>query len=197
MTPTAKMLALGLGLLAGTAWSAGPAPDAAMAPAAERMALEHLTAGVTGEAGRRSIRGTKALWVQVLLMGGTEGMPDLEMDLRRSDMEGQLRDQGFRVMDPAKRSLAIGLRPSLVLVVFYSPANQATGTGAFYVVQAKADQQCTPLGGDETTLTTWASNGDPLPASGNAAADAEAIRASARDCVKAFIDAAKSSDGDR
>lgn len=189
MNRIAGMVVAGLTVLALPAWSAGPSP--AMDAAAQRIVSERLLAGVTGDAGRQSIRGTRALWVQVLLQGGTDGMPNLESDLRRSDLGGQLRDQGFRVMDPAKRSLAIGLRPTLVLVVFYSPANEAAGTGAFYLVLADANQECTPLGGDSVTLTTWAKAGDPIPATGNPATDALAIRASARACVGAFIGDAK------
>ncbi|HTB35283.1 MAG TPA: hypothetical protein VNZ54_10080 [bacterium] len=189
MTKTLKWLGIGFGLLAAPAWCAGPAP--AMAAAAKRIVSERLAAPLTGDAGRQSIRGTKALWVQVLLQGGVDKMPALESDLRRSDLEGQLRDEGFRVMDPAKRSLAIGLRPTLVLLVFYSPADPAAGTAAFYVVLANANQECTPLGGDSVTLTTWATSGDPIPASADPAADAEAIRASARACVHAFVEAAK------
>jgi hypothetical protein len=190
-----KMLGLALGLLAAPAWSAGtaPAPDTAtaMATAASHMVSERLLADMTGEPGRLSIRGTKALWVQVLLQGGMDGMPDLESDLRRSDLEGGLREQGFRVMDPAKRSLAMGLRPTLVVLVFYSPANPVTGAGAFYLVLANANQDCTPLGGDQVTMTTWAAVGDPIPATANSAADASAIRASARKCLKAFVAAAR------
>jgi hypothetical protein len=188
-------LTLALGLFAGPAWSADPSP--AMAAAAQRMVSDRLLAGVTGDPGRQSIHGAKALWVQVLLQGGMDSMPDLESDLRSSDLEGQLRDAGFRVMDPAKRSLALGLRPTLVLVVFYSPANPATGAGAFYLVLANANQECTPLGGDPVTLTTWATAGDPIPASGAPATDAHAIRASARACVRAFIDAAQATAADR
>ena len=192
MNTIAKTLVVSLGLLAGPVWSADPTPAppaAAMTEAARRIVADRLTAGVMGEPGRQSVHGTRALWVQVLLQGGLEGMPDLESDLRRSELEGQLRDQGFRVMDPAKRSLAMGLRPTLVLVVFYSAANPATGAGAFYLVLANANQECTPLGGDPVTLTTWAAAGDPIPATGDSAGDAHSIRASARACVRAFIDA--------
>ena len=195
MATNPTMLTLALALLACPAWCAGTDPgdasSTAMAAAAGHMVSDRLLADMTGEPGRQTIRGTKALWVQVLLQGGTAGMPDLESDLRRSDLEGGLREQGFRVMDPAKRSLAMGLRPTLVLLVFYSPANPVTGAGAFYLVLANANQECTPLGGEAVTMTTWAKAGEPIPATSNSAADASAIRASARQCLKAFVAAAR------
>jgi hypothetical protein len=195
MASKSTMLGLALAWFAAPAWCSAGAPVAAtgtaMATAAAHMVSDRLLADMTGDAGRQTIRGTKALWVQVLLQGGMTGMPDLESDLRRSDLEGGLRDQGFRVMDPAKRSLAMGLRPTLVLLVFYSPANEVTGAGAFYLVLANANQECTPLGGDPVTMTTWATAGDPIPASADPAVDAQAIRASARQCLKAFVAAAR------
>jgi hypothetical protein len=164
-----------------------------MADRVNDLLVQRLLAGVTGQAGADSLRGTKDLWVDVVVQDGVAkapGMASLATDLRQSDLEGRLRDGGFRVMDPTRRSLALGLRPTLALTVLYSPAGSGPDDKAFYLVLASATQQCTPLGGAEQTLVTWADAGTAIPALGNAH-DVDAVRAAAQARVTDFIAAAK------
>jgi hypothetical protein len=172
---------------------AAPAAARPLADRVNELLVQRLVDGIRGDSGADSLRGTKALWVDVVVQKGISsapGLASLEADLRQTDLEGRLRDAGFKVMDPKRRSLALGLRPTLALTVLYSPAGPGSDDKAFYLVLASATQQCKPLGGDELTLTTWAETGQPILALGDAR-DVDAIRAAARDRVKAFIDAAQ------
>lgn len=189
-------------LLAGMValFASGPAFCGTLAPdltgldnAAANMLAKRCVVELQGANARKSIRGAKALWTQLNLQkpGQGLGMDSLEADLKLTDMEGQLRSAGFKLMDPKKRSLALGLRPTLILSVYYSPKGTEGNDTDFYLVVASAMQDVTPLGGDKMTMTTWLKAGNVIPATGHIAKDVDAIRASARACVMAFINVAQ------
>ncbi len=101
---------------------AGALHATSAADAAAKIAAARLLDGVTGAAGMKSLRGAKAAWDEVLVQKGMEAtMPSLETDLKTTDVEGALRTADFRIMDPKKRSLAVGLRPTLSVVVIFQP----------------------------------------------------------------------------
>jgi hypothetical protein len=165
-----------------------------MEPSAERLIGRQLMTDLTGSQAKRSIRGATAVWTQVMVQGSAAvPMASLNADLRTTDLEGQLRDAKFRLMDPDKKSLAIGLRPTVVLSVLFVPKDAWTPT-AYYLVTIRALQDAKPLGGDTITMATWINVHDPVPATGVAATDTEAVRAAARDCVKTFIEVTQDKD---
>jgi hypothetical protein len=182
--------------LCGTALAAGMAPATALDLAAHGLLARHLMAELGNANARRSVRGTKALWIEMSLQkpGESPALDSLAADLRLTDLEGQLRAAGFRLMDPKKRSLALGLRPTLVLSVLYAPKGSEGNDVDFYLVLAKATQDVTPLGGLRMTMTTWLKAGEPIASTGDTAKDVDAIRAAARACVMAFIDTAQDND---
>ena len=189
-------LSAALAIATASLGAAAPAPasPSALQSAAERLVGRQVLRDMTSEKSRKTIRGAKALWMDVVIQKPTEdagAFSSLEADLRTTDMEGQLRDAGFRVMDPKKKSLAMSLRPTLVLMVLRSPQGAEGLDKGFYVVTANAVQDCTPLGGTVFSTATWIKIGDPIAFSGDDHKDIDAIRLSARACVKAFIDAAQ------
>lgn len=181
-----------LGMIAATTCAVGLAAES-VENAAQGIASTWLLTDMTGAAGGASIAGVKDLWTDVVLQKGIggPGMATLAADLNALEVKGQLRHAGFRVMDPEKRSLAFGMRPTLEIAVFYAPQSAPDSRPAFYEVVATARQECKPLGGSKISLVTWAKIGDPIQASGDDGKNADAIRASVRDGVKAFIDAAR------
>ena len=130
---------------------------------------------------RRSIRGTRELWTDLSLQkfSTVVAMDSLQADLKLTDMEGQLRSAGFKLMDPNKRSLAMGLRPTLILSVLYAPKGTEGNQVDEYLVTAAATQDVTPLGGDKLSMTTWLKAGDPIASSGNSSRSS-ATRSAAR-----------------
>ncbi len=145
------------------------------------------------ETARSSIRGTKALWVELNFQKAAQSpaMDNLKADLKLTDMEGQLRSAGFRIMDPQKKSLALGKRPTLALSVVFVAKGGALKTD-FYLLLAEAVQDVVPLGGSKLSMTTWLRASDPIASSGDVQKDVGAIRAAARAAVLAFIETAKS-----
>jgi hypothetical protein len=171
--------------------SAGALHAASAGDVAAKIAAARLLDGVTGAAGLKSLRGAKAAWDEVLVQKGLETtMPSLETDLKTTDVEGALRTAGFRVMDPKKRSLAVGLRPTLSVVVIFQPKGPDSDKD-FYLVLTSAAQDCAPLGGPAQSMVTWAKISDAIVSSGDTQKDIEAIRSAARDGVKTFIDASQ------
>ena len=165
-----------------------------MEPSAERLIGRQLITDLTGSQAKRSIRGATAVWTQVMVQGtSTEPMPSLEADLRTTDLEGPLRDAKFRLMDPEKKSLAIGLRPTVVLSVVYVGKDAYTAS-PYFLVSVRALQDAKPLGGETITLATWISVHAPVPATGSIDNDTEAIRAAARESVKEFISVTQDKD---
>jgi hypothetical protein len=169
------------------------------------MGLDAVTRGLLGKRtlmelssadARRSIRGTKALWTELIFQkpSNAAAFESLALDLKTTDLEGQLRSAGFRLMDPKKRSLALGLRPTLLLSVLFTPKGAEGNNFDFYLVMAKATQDVTPLGGTTMSMTTWMKVGDAIASTGDIPKDIEAIRASARACVMDFIDVAQDND---
>ena len=172
------------------AWGAA-LPASTPMDAAAKIASARLLDGVLGAPGLKSIRGATAAWDEVLVQKGIEAtMPSLETDLKTTDVEGALRDAKFRVMDPKKRSFAVGLRPTLSVVVIYQPKSPESDKD-FYLVITSASQDCSPLGGSTQSMVTWAKVSEPLLGSGDTQKDIEAIRGAARAGVKAFLDAAQ------
>jgi hypothetical protein len=167
-----------------------------MGQAAKGLLADHYVAEQSDADACRSIRGTRELWTNLSLQRpvASDVVDSLAADLRMTDMEGQLRDAGLKVMDPAKRSLALGLRPTLDLVVLYSPKGAGGNPSEFYLVLARVTQDVTPLGGKRISMSTWMKSGKPIPVTLDAQKDVEAIRASARFCVLAFIDVVKGRD---
>jgi hypothetical protein len=145
---------------------------------------------------KRSIRGTKALWTELRVQTAskTDAFESMKADLKTTELEGQLRSAGLRIMDPKRRSLALGLRPTLVLSVYYVPKGSEGNDSDFYLVTACATQDVTPLGGDKLSMTTWLKAGDVIASSGHVDEDIAAIRASAKACVMSFIDTAQDND---
>ena len=193
-----KLLSLSLILLCATL-AADPSSEVRTTRSVETaggaLLSKQLLKVLGGAQAKKSIRGTRALWVDLIVQKPVTGTAadSLEADLRLTDMEGQLRDAGFKIMDPKKRSLALGLRPTLQLNVLYEPAG-GDSPKAFYLVTAHASQDVTPLGGDTCTMITWLNCSPPIPSSNDLHVDADPIRSSARACVRAFIEAAKDSD---
>jgi len=174
--------------LAGLAASAVPLEDSASMLAAKQVLHD-----LSGDKGKKSIRGDTALWTDVVVQKPAENsaFTSLELDLKSTDVDGQLREAGFKLMAPNKRSLAVGLRPTLVLMVLRAPAGSLGNDKAFYLVMANAVQDATPLGGVTQSMTTWTKAGEPILSSGDDHKDIDAIRLSARACVKSFILAAQ------
>lgn len=183
--------------LSGPLFCGVEAPDMTrLDDAAANMLAKRCLAELSGANARKSIRGTKALWIQLSLQkpAQTPGLDSLEADLKLTDLEGQLRSAGFRLMNPKKPSLALGLRPTLVLSVYYAPKGSEGNNMDFYLVSVSAMQDVTPLGGTTTSMTTWVKSGDVIASTGNVSRDVAAIRASARACVMAFINVAQDND---
>jgi hypothetical protein len=177
------------GIVAALSALAGPALAQQLDDAATNMLARRCLAELEGANARKSIRGSKALWIQVSLQkpADTPGMDSLEADLKLTDLEGQLRSAGFKLMDPQKRSLALGLRPTLALSVSYVPKGTQGNDRDFFLVVASALQDVVPLGGSKMSMTTWLKSGAAIAATGDASKDVASIRASARACVAAFI----------
>ena len=173
-----------------------PAETKPLEPAVAAVAARYLMADLSGTEARKSIRGTKALWVQVAVQKPSDstGFDSLEADLKLTDMTGQLHASGFKIMDPAKRSLALGLRPTLILNVLYCPKGTEGSNESFYLVLARATQDVLPLGGITVTMTTWVKVSETIPASGDSGMDVAAIRSAARSLVASFISVAKDKD---
>jgi hypothetical protein len=189
-----SLLSLALALLAFTPLAAAPkseAPD--MDSAAVRLLGRQLVRDVTSEKARKTVRGTHSLWVDVVVQKPEESsaFANLEQDLKLTDLEGTLRNEGFKVMDPKKKSLAVGLRPTLVLMVLRSPAGAEGVSQGFYLVVASAVQDVTPLGGSTFSTVTWAKYAQPVLFSGDEHKDVDNIRIAAREAVKAFVNAAQ------
>ena len=192
-----KLFSACLGLvLAAWALPATSAPIKSGDAAVSALLCRQFSMELTGADARRSIRGTKSLWTQLSLQKPEKSpaMDSLEADLRLTDMEGLLRSAGFKIMDPKKRSLALGLRPTLVLSVYYIPSAAGAGDKDLYLVTARATQDVVPLGGSTLSMTTWMQRGEAIESTGDIHKDIDAIRASARDCVNAFISAAQDKD---
>src|SRR5258706_11101241 len=136
---------------------------------ASRRISEQLLRDLSGLDGKKTIRGAKALWTQVVVQKFSEdaAAATLESDLKLADMEAQLRKAGLKIMDPAKRSLALGLRPTLVLKVLFEPKGGLVAEQGFYLVLTSASQDVTPLAGEKETMTTWFKATGPIPASAN------------------------------
>lgn len=182
-------------MAAAMAWPLMLGAEAAPGPQAviERLLGRQFLRDLGGDKAKRSIRGTRALWVDLSVQkpDNSEAFKGIEADLKASDIEAQLKEAGLRVMDPKKRSLAIGLRPTLSLMVLRSPSGAEGLDKGFYVVVASAIQDVTPLGGDTLSTPTWVKAGEAIVFSGDDLKDAGAIRAAARALVGAFIDAAR------
>ena len=161
--------------------------------AATQLVARQLVRDLSGEKAERTIHGDKALWISLVVQKpeNSNAFLNLEADLKDTDVAAQLRDAHFRVMDPKKKSLAVGLRPTLEIMVLRSSPGAQNGDKGFYVVLADVLQDCRPMGGDLASMTTWIKIGDPIAFSGEDPKDINAIRVSARSCVKAFIDAAQ------
>jgi hypothetical protein len=174
---------------------AGPA-IVSLDTASKSLIGTHFVNDLSASGAKKSVRGTKALWTALSVQkpAANPEFDSLESDLKNTDLEGQLRDAGFRIMDPKKRSLAIGLRPTLVLTLRFIPKGALGNDTDFYLVMAEATQDVTPLGGDKISMTTWLKVGEPIPSSGHSRDDIDAIRASAKACVRAFIDTAQDND---
>jgi hypothetical protein len=193
MRKVSLFIALACVGLASSGWSKEAVP-AAMEPSAERLIGRQLMVDLTGSQAKRSIRGASAVWTQVMVQGSAAvPMASLAADLKTTDLEGPLRDAKFRLMDPDKKSLAIGLRPTIVLSVLYVPKDALT-VAPYYLVTIRALQDAKPLGGDTITLATWINVHDPVPATGVASTDTEAVRVAARECVKTFIQVTQDKD---
>jgi hypothetical protein len=188
------ILALGIFAVAALPLPGQAAPVLGLAAAAKSLVAGRCLADLDSGEARKSIRGTTALWTELSLQepGASPALgASLALDLKVTDLEGQLRDAGIKVMDPKKRSLAMGLRPTLVLSLLYAPKGSEGNVSDFYVVTVRATQDVTPLGGPRVRMTTWLKSGGAIQASGDPAIDAEAIRASARASVLAFIGVAQ------
>jgi hypothetical protein len=163
--------------------------------AAQRLMGRQALRDITSPKARKTVRGASSVWTDVVVQkpeaSAASAFANLEADLKLTDVEGQLRDAGFKVMDPKKRSLAIGLRPTLSLMVLRSPKGADGNAQGFYLVVANAVQDVQPLGGSTVSMVTWAQLGDPIAFSGDDHKDIDAIRLSAREVVKAFIRAAQ------
>jgi hypothetical protein len=192
MKTPSLLLALFLSALSGSP-RAQPLPS--LDPFMRSSASRSLFASLEREEARRSIRGSRELWTQLNLQvpdaDKDPALASLEADLRLTDLEGQLREAGLRLLPAKKTSLALGLRPTLVLTVQFVPKGSEGNEQGFYWVMAEALQDVTPLGGEVVTLPTWAMLSDPVPGTGDLAQDISVVRAAARACVKGFITAAK------
>jgi hypothetical protein len=160
------------------------------------VVLRHLLGDLRGADAKKSIRGAKALWIQVGLQKplGSTDMNNLEKDIKLTEVEGPLRNAGFKIMDPKKRSLALGLRPTLFLNVLFCPKGTEGNEQDFYLLLIRASQNVLPLGGETVTLTTWMKLGEAIPSAGDKLKDIDAIRASARSLVASFINVAQDKD---
>jgi hypothetical protein len=168
-----------------------PAP--LLEPAMRSSVSRPLLAALHGEEAKRSIRGCKKLWVQVnlVLADKDPAQASLTTDLRLSDLEGGLRQAGFSLLAAKDNSLALGLRPTLVLTVQFVPKGTEGNGDGLYWVMLEALQDVTPLGGEVVTLPTWAALSKPILATDDHAQDIAAVRSEARGCIQAFIIAAQ------
>lgn len=193
MKTTAALLSVFL--LASTLplWSKPAITASNQPPAVYSVLAKQMLADMSSAEARRSIRGAKSVWTQLIVEKAAKspGLDSLEADLKSTDMEGQLRDAGFKVMDPQRKSLALGLRPTVVLSVLYRPKGTEGSDSDFYLVTVRAVQDLNPLGGETITQTTWAKVGEPIVSTGDVVKDVAAIRASAREAVLAFIKTAQ------
>ena len=185
-------------VLAAGSLGAAEAAATSLQEAAQRLMGRQALRDVTSDKAKKTVRGATAVWTDVVVQkpeaGGASAFSNLEADLKLTDVEGQLRNAGFKVMDPKKRSLAIGLRPTLSLMVLRSPKGADGNAQGFYLVVANAVQDVQPLGGSVVSMVTWAQLGDPIAFSGDDHKDIDAIRLSAREVVKDFIRAAQDKD---
>jgi hypothetical protein len=196
----AAFLAAFFGLLSPLSADPAPAPAAATLPlaaSADGLALRAILKDYTGSQAKKSILGDTALWTEVVAQKpvSVTAFENLEADIKNSDMDGQLRNAGMRVMDPKKKSFAMSLRPTLQLSILYAPKGTEGNSQDYYLVIAEASQDLTPLGGSQVTLPTWVKLGEPITGSGDASKDVAAIRVSARALVMAFIDVVQDNDG--
>lgn len=169
-------------------------PAWALEGAPAELAGKQILSELSGSKATASIFGTTQLWTDVVLQTPKDdpAFQTLSDDIQNSDLEAQLQASGFKVMDPAKHSWARGLRPTLEIMVLKAPANYLGSPSGFYLVMASAIQDVKPLGADHAiSLSTWCHSGEALPLSGDSHKDVDAIRASVRQCVRAFIDAAE------
>ena len=171
-------------------------PNSALDQATNSLMGRRFMQDLSSASAKRSIRGTKALWTALKIQKpeNSEDFDRMESDIRATELEGQLKNAGFKIMDPNKHSLALGLRPTLVLSVYFIPKAAMGNTLDVYLVTAEATQDVTPLGGDKISMTTWLKVGTPITSTGNTLADIEAIRDSAKACVRTFIDTAQDND---
>lgn len=191
-----RILLCTLGLAAGTVWGAeGTAgKEADYSLYGDRLASRQLLSEILGAPGQKTIRGAKSVWVDVIVQkrADTPAMKTLEEDLRMTALEGQLRKAGFRMLQDGKKSIAPGPKPTVTVMVLHAlPRALGDNAKAVYLVLvcAKLDISC--MSSDGKPLITWAKVGEPILSDGDDLKDADAIRASAKAGVQAFIDAAK------
>jgi hypothetical protein len=168
-------------------------PALALEGAPAELAGKQILSELSSSKATASIFGTTQLWTDIVLQTPKDdpAFQTLNDDIQNSDLEAQLQASGFKVMDPAKHSWARGLRPTLEIMVLRAPVNYLGSASGFYLVMASAIQDVKPLGADHpVSLATWCHVGEALPLSGDSHKDVDAIRASVRQCVRAFIDAA-------